>query len=163
MELDEGVVLVEHGGVPGFGDEAHEAVFGGGGVGAGDDTEALRDAEMMTVNAERATTQCREVDDGSAGFGADTRKLFKPRTDLVGAVFGEEVEGEGTVARGDALQCLFELRSFLFGEGNDVDGSLDVGDGGVADGFPVAGAGVEGAFEVAHHLMRDGRLSARGE
>ncbi len=34
VKLDEGVMLIEHGGVPGFGDEAHEAFFGGGGVGA---------------------------------------------------------------------------------------------------------------------------------
>ena len=34
VKLDQGVMLIEHGGVPGFGDEAHEAFFGGGGVGA---------------------------------------------------------------------------------------------------------------------------------
>ncbi len=115
------------------------------------------------VDAEGAAAESGEVDDGGAGFGAYAGELFEPCTDLVGAVLGEEVEGEGAVAGGDALQRLFELRSLLFGKGDDVDGSLDVGDGGVADGFPVAGAGVEGTFEIAHDLIGGGSFGARGQ
>ena len=94
VELDEGVVLVEHGGVPGFGDQAHQAAFGGFGVGAGDDAEALGDAEMVGVDAERAAAEGGEVCDGSAGFGADAGKLFQPGADFVGAVAGQEIESQ---------------------------------------------------------------------
>ena len=94
MEFDEGVVLVEHGGVPGFGDKAHEAFFGGGGVGAGDDAEALDDAEVVGVDAEGAAAEGGEVDDGCGDLVADAFELLQPLADLVGAVAGEELEGE---------------------------------------------------------------------
>ena len=154
MKFDEGVVLVEHGGVPGFGDEAHEALFGGGGVGARDEAESLGYAEVVAVDAECAAAEGGEVGNCAAGLGADTGELLEPRTDLFSAIFCEEVEGEGAVAFRDALQGLLELRGFDFGEGDDGDGSFDLCDLGVADGIPVAGAGVEGALEVAHDLMR---------
>ena len=150
VELDEGVVLVEHGGVPGFGDEAHETFFGGGGVGAGGEAEALGDAEMVGVDAEGAAAEGGEVDDGGGDLIADAFELLEPGADFFGAVLGEEVEGEGADAGGDLLEESFEAEGFLFREGDDGDGALDVGDGGIANGFPVAGAGVEGALEVAH-------------
>ena len=62
VEFDERVVLVKHGGVPGFGDEAHEALFGGCRVGARDDAEALRDAEVMAVDTECASAERGKVD-----------------------------------------------------------------------------------------------------
>ncbi len=141
MEFDEGVVLVEHCGVPGFGDEAHEAFFGGGGVGARGEAEALGDAEVVGVDAEGAAAEGGEVDDGGGDLIADALELLEPGADFVGAVLGEEFEGEGADAGGDLLEEGFEAEGLLFGEGDDRDGALDVGDGGVADGFPVAGAG----------------------
>ena len=163
VELDEGVVLVECGGIPGFGDEAHEALFGGGGVGAGDDAEALDDAEMVGVDAEGAAAQGGEVDDGGGDLIADAFELLEPGADFFGAVLGEEVQGEGADAGGDLLEEGFEAKSFLFGEGDDGDGSLDVGDGGVADRLPVAGTGVEGALEIAENLVGGWGLGAGGE
>ena len=156
-------MLVEHGGVPGFGDEAHEAFFGGGGVGARGYAEALGDAEMVGVDAEGATAEGGEVDDGGGDLVADAFELFKPGADFVGAVLGEEVEGEGAYAGGDLFEEGFEAEGLLLGEGDDGDGALDVGDGGVAHGFPVAGAGVEGSLEVAHDLMGGGGFGAGGE
>ena len=146
VELDEGVVLVECGGVPGFGDEAHEALFGGGGVGAGDDAEALDDAEVVGVDAEGAAAQGGEVDHGGGDLIADAFELLEPGADFFGAVLGEEVQGEGSDAGGDLLEEGFEAKGFLIREGDDGDGALEVGDRGVADRFPVAGTGVEGAF-----------------
>ena len=163
VELDERVVLVEHGGVPGFGDEAHEALFGGGGVGAGDEAEALGDAEVVGVDAERAAAEGGEVDDGGGDLVADAFELLQPGADFVGAVLGEEVERERADAGGDLLEEGFEAEGFLFGEGDDGDGAFDVGDGGVADGLPVAGAGVEGALEIAHDLVGGGCFGAGGE
>ncbi len=92
VELDEGVMLVEHGGVPGFGHEAHEAGLGGCGVGARDEAEALGDAEVVRVDGECAATKGGEVDDSGRGVGADAGKLLKPAADLIGAIFGEEFE-----------------------------------------------------------------------
>ena len=160
MKLDEGVVLVEHGRVPCFGNQAHEAFFCGCRVGAGDEAEALGYAEMVAIDAESAAAERAEVNDGTAGFGADAWKLLKPVADFFGLVLREEVQRERAVAGGDALQRFFELRSFDFGERNDGDGALDGVDRGVADGFPVAGTGVEGAFQIAHDLVRYGSFGA---
>ena len=63
-------------------------------------------------------------------------------------------------AFGDLFEQGFEARGFLLREGDDGDGAFDVGDGGIADGFPVAGAGFECAFEVAHDLLRGGGFGA---
>ena len=169
MELNEGVMFVEHGGVPGFWNEAHEALFGGGCVGARDEAEALGDAEMMAIDAERSPAQRGEIDHSSAGLGSNAWKLFEPGADLVGAVLGKEVERKRAVAGGNALQGFFELWGFLVGEGDDGDRAFELGDGGIADGLPVAGSGMpalpilKAAFKVAHHLVRDRRLGARGE
>ncbi len=163
VELDEGVMLIEHGGVPGFGGEAHEAFFGGRGVCAGSQAEALGDAEVVGVDAEGAAAEGGEVDDGGGDLIANAFELLKPGTDFVGAVLGEKVEGEGADAGGDLFEEGFEAKSFLFGKGDDRDGALDGGDGGVADGFPVGGAGVEGALEIAHDLEGRGGFGAGGE
>ncbi len=163
VELDEGVVIGEDGGVPGFGDEAHEAVLGGGGVGARGDAEALDDAEVVGVDGEGAAAEGAEVDDGGGDLGADAFELFEPGADLVGAVPGEEVEGEGADAGCDLLQDELEARCFLFGEGDDGDDAGDVLGGGVAEGFPVIGAGVEEAMELAHGLLGGEGFGAGGE
>jgi hypothetical protein len=76
VELDEGVVLVEEGRVPGFGDEAHEAFFCGGSVGAGDNAEALDDAEVIGVDGEGAAAKGRDVDDGGGDLRADAFELL---------------------------------------------------------------------------------------
>ena len=163
VELDEGVVVVEEGGVPGFGDEAHEAGFGGGGVGAGDDAEALDDAEVVGVDGEGAAAEGAEVDDSGGDLWADAFELLEPVADFFGAVPGEEVEGERADAGGDLFEEGFESRSLLLGEGDDGEGSLEVGEGDVAEGLPVVGAGVEGALEVAEDLLGGEGLGAGGE
>jgi len=154
VQLDEGVVLVEHGRVPCFGDEAHETLFCGCRVGARDEAEALGYAEMVAIDAESAAAERSEINDRTTGFGADAWELLKPVADFFSFVLREEVQRERAVAGGDALQRFFELRSFDFGERNDGDGALDGVDRGVADGLPVAGTGVEGAFQIAHDLVR---------
>ena len=162
-------MLVEHGGVPGFGDEAHEAFFGGGGVGAWGEAEALGHAEVVGVDAEGAAAEGGEVDDGGGDLIAYAFELLKPGADLLGAVLGEEVEGEGADAGGDLFEESFEAEGLLFGEGDDGDGALEVGDGGVADRLPVAGAGVgavagyEGSLQVSHDLVGGGGFGAGGE
>ncbi len=163
VELDEGVVVVEEDGVPGFGDEAHEAGFGGGGVGAGDDAEALDDAEVVGVDGEGAAAESAEVDDGGGDLGADSFELLEPVADFFGAVFGEEVEGEGSDTGGDLLEEGFEARGLLLGEGDDGEGSFEVGKRGVADRLPVGGAGVECALKVAEDLLGGGGFGAGGE
>jgi hypothetical protein len=169
VELDEGVVLVEHGGVPGFGDEAHEAGFGGCGVGAGHGAEALDDAEVVGVDGERAAAEGGEVDDSGGDLRADAFELLQPAADFFGAVLGEEVEGERADACGDLFEGLLEARGLLFGEGDDGDGSFDFGEGGVTDGLPVVGAGVgavaghEGPLEVTHDLLGGRSLGAGAE
>ncbi len=163
VELDEGVVLVEHGGVPGFGDEAHEALFGGGGVGARGEAEALGDAEVVGVDAEGAAAEGGEVDHSGRDLIAYAFELFEPGANFFGAVLGEEFEREGADAGGDLLEEGFEAEGFLLGEGDDGDGAFEVGDGGVADGFPVVGAGGEGALEVAHDLVGGWGFGAGGE
>ena len=163
VKLDEGVMLVEHGGVPGCGDQAHETVFGCPCICPGSKAESLSDAEVVGVDAESAAAEGGEVDDGGGDLIADAFELLKPGTDFVGAVLGEEVEGEGADAGGDLFEEGFEAKGFLLGEGDDGDGALDVGDGGVADRFPVAGAGVEGALEIAHDLKGGGGFGAGGE
>src|SRR5580658_7129186 len=50
VQLDERVMLVEHHGIPGLRDKTHETFFGGGGVSAWDDAEALDDAEVVGVD-----------------------------------------------------------------------------------------------------------------
>jgi len=88
VEFDEGVVLIEHGGVPGFGDQAHEALFGGGSVGARGEAEALGDAQVVGVNAEGAAAEGGEVDHGRGDLIADAFELLQPGADFVGAVLG---------------------------------------------------------------------------
>ncbi len=153
VQFDERVVLIEHGGVPGLGDEAHEALFGGGCVGAGCEAEALGDAKVVGVDAEGAAAEGGEVDHGGGDLIADAFELLEPGTNFLGAVLGEEVEGEGADAGGDLLEEGLEAQRLLLGEGDDADGALNISDGGVPNGLPVAGAGAEGAFEVAHDLV----------
>jgi len=163
VELDERVVFVEHGGVPGFRDKTHEAFFGGGGVSAWNDAETLRYAKVMAVDAECSAAECGKIDDGSAGLGAYSGKLFEPGANLVSTVFSEEVESKRAVACGDALEGLFELWGFLLGKGDDGDGSLELGDRCVANRLPVARTSIERAFEVAHDLVGYGSLGAGRE
>ena len=68
-------MLVEHLGGPGLGDEAHEALFGGGGVGAWGEAEALRDAEVVRIDRDGLAPQGGEVDDGRGDLVADARSL----------------------------------------------------------------------------------------
>ena len=118
---------------------------------------------MVGVDAEGAAAEGGEVDDRGGDLIADAFELLKPGADFFGAVFGEEVEGEGADASGDLLEESFEAEGFLLGEGDDSDGAFDVGNGGVADGLPVAGAGIEGALEIAHDLMGGGGFGAGGQ
>ena len=57
VKFNQELVFVEHGGVPSFGNEAHQAFFGGGSISAWNQTEALGDAEVVAIDAEGSATQ----------------------------------------------------------------------------------------------------------
>jgi hypothetical protein len=127
VELDDGVVFVKHGGVPGFGDEAHEAFFGSGCIGSRGEAKTLGDAEVVGVDAEGAAAEGAEVHHGCGDLVADAFELFEPGANFFGAVLGEEVEGEGPDAGGDLLEGELEAWGFELGEGDDGDRAFDLG------------------------------------
>ncbi len=134
-------MLIEFFGGPVFGDEAHEAGFGDGGVGARGEGEALGDAEVVAVDTKGAAAEGGEVDDGRGDLCADAFEGFEPFADFFRAVFGEEIQGEGAVAGGDAEQRGLEAGGFDLGESDGCEGLLDVGEGCVAERLPTAGGG----------------------
>ena len=141
VQLDEGVVVVEHGCGPGGGSHLHDAGFGfAGGCRFVDEAEALDDAEVVAVDAHGTATESGEVDDGGASLDADSVEGFEPFADLFGAVAGQEAKVERVAAGGDADERGFEMDGFGLGEGDGTDGVLDLGDGGVAEVFPCAEA-----------------------
>ncbi len=153
VELDEGVVLVEGFGGPCGGSYQHETTLGLASVGGvGDELHAFGDAEVVAVDAEGLAAQGAEVDDGSAGLDADAVEGFEPRTDLFGLVAAEEVERKGAGAGGDLFEGLLELDGFALGKGGGSDGVFDLGDWGVAEGFPGAEAIAQGLQDLVRGL-----------
>lgn len=159
VQLDEGVMLVEHGGIPFWRDDAHEADFGGAGVGARCERQPLGNAKMVRVDTKGTAAEGRKVDDGGGDLRADAFEPFEPLADLVGAVLGEEVQRERAVACSDLQEGCFQAGRLQLGKGDHADRALDFGEGRIAEIVP---GGVQ-AVQVAHHLLGFFGFGAGGE
>jgi hypothetical protein len=49
---------------------------------------------MVTIHADRASSQRAEIHDGSAGLGSNAIELLQPGTNLIGAIDMEKIEGK---------------------------------------------------------------------
>src|SRR6202012_4604545 len=133
VQFHESMMFVEHGRVPGLGNETHQALLGCGCVRSRDDAKTLNDSEMIGVDRERTAAQGGEVDDGGRNLRADAFELLEPGANLIGAVAVQKVERECAGARGDLLERSFETQGLLLREGDDGDGTFDLRHRGIAD------------------------------
>src|SRR5271170_7451738 len=100
--LDQGVVLVKHFGRPLRRRHLHQPIFGLARIRTlVNEAEPLSHAQVMTINTDRASSQCAEVHHRSARFCSDTIEAFQPGTDLICTIALQKIERKPATALSD--------------------------------------------------------------
>ena len=125
MQLDQGMMIVEHFGRPARRSHLHDARLRlARACRSAHETKTLHNPQMMAVDTHRPPPEHREVHHRSAGLHAYAVELLQPRANLLRSITRQKIEAQRAASLCDLQQRFFELDRLALWKGNRPDRPL---------------------------------------